>query len=320
MPQWRQFRSSTGPVMPHDRHRKRQALFVLPAVAVLTGLVAGSGFPIAESAPADTLPERVQFPSADDKTTLVGYVFKPAVRRAAQVPAVVMMHGRAGAYSSLAKGVYEAKTLSQRHQFWGQLWAGQGYIAILVDGFGPRGYPQGFPRSSYGTRPATLDEVSIRPLDAYGALGFLRKRTDVIPDRIGLHGWSNGGSATLAAMAPDAPGIKEHTPAAGFRAALSFYPACGLKDHFATRGYGSYAPVRVFIGTADEEVSPRVCRALLERARGDVKIRFYEGATHDFDDPGRNRQSVSANAEAKKDIVERAPAFFAEQLARKQSD
>ena len=85
-------------------------------------------------------------------------------------------------------------------------------------------------------------------------------------------------------------------------------------------GYGSYAPVRVFIGTADEEVSPRVCRALLERARGDVKIRFYEGATHDFDDPGRNRQSVSANAEAKKDIVERAPAFFAEQLARKQSD
>ena len=33
-----------------------------------------------------------------------------------------MMHGRAGPYSSLAKEVYDATTLSQRHQFWGRLW------------------------------------------------------------------------------------------------------------------------------------------------------------------------------------------------------
>jgi dienelactone hydrolase len=116
------------------------------------------------------MPERVQFGSADWKTTLVGYVFKPSNQKGARVPAVVMMHGRAGPYSSLAHGVYDASTLSQRHQFWGRLWAAQGYIAVLVDGFGPRGYPQGFGRFSYGSRPAELDEVSIRPLDAYGAL------------------------------------------------------------------------------------------------------------------------------------------------------
>ena len=60
-----------------------------------------------------------------------------------RTPAVVMMHGRAGVYSSLAKGRYDASTLSKRHQQWGRIWAKQGYLAILVDGFGPRGYPSG---------------------------------------------------------------------------------------------------------------------------------------------------------------------------------
>jgi carboxymethylenebutenolidase len=177
--------------------------------------------------------ERVELASADGRTTLVGYLFRPAVQPGTRVPAVVMMHGRAGAYSTRANGTYDATTLSQRHQFWGRWWAQQGYLALLVDGFGPRGYPQGFPRFSYDARPPELNEVTVRPLDAYGALTYLRSRPDVLPDRIGLQGWSNGGSATLATMAPDAPGIVDHNPVAGFRAALAFYPACKLKGHFA---------------------------------------------------------------------------------------
>jgi carboxymethylenebutenolidase len=265
---------------------------------------------------AEPVAERVDFPSADGKTKLVGYVFKPAAQRATAMPGVVMMHGRAGAYSTLAKGRYEASTLSQRHQFWGRLWAEQGIIAILVDGFGPRGFPQGFGPHTYDSRPAELDEVSVRPFDAYGALTYLRARKDVLADRIGLQGWSNGGSAALASMAADAPGLERHDPRNGFRAALSFYPACGLKNHFAKTGYDAYAPLRVFMGSADEEVSPRVCRELLARARGDVETRFYPGATHDFDDPGRQRQSVQANADARKDVIVRAPAFFSQQLGR----
>jgi len=261
-------------------------------------------------------PERVTFRSADGKTRLVGYVFKPARMPAARVPAVVMMHGRAGAYSSQAGGVFAASTLSQRHATWGEFWAVNGYIAILVDGFGPRGYPRGFPRFSYKRRPPELDEVTIRPLDAYGALAYLRSRPDVLPGRIGLLGWSNGGSATLAAMSRDAPGIAAPTPASGFRAALAFYPACGLKGRF-DHGYRPYAPVRIFHGTADEEVSPRRCGALVEKSRalgGDMAIRLYEGATHGFDDPGRRRQRLPANAAAFEDAMERARAFFAREL------
>jgi len=226
---------------------------------------------------------------------------------------VVMMHGRAGAYSTNANGRYDASTLSRRHVAWGELWAAQGYIALLIDGFGPRGYPEGFPRFSYETRPAELNEVTVRPLDAYGALSYLRTRPGVARDRVGLQGWSNGGSATLATVATGAPGRS----GIGFRAALAFYPACGLKGQFED-SYLPYAPVQVFHGLADEEVSPRRCGELVERSRvdaGAIEIRFYPGATHSFDDPSAKRQSIEANAAATEDAVKRSLLFFAEQLA-----
>src|SRR5262249_27043353 len=159
--------------------------------------------------------------------------------------------GRAGAYSTRANGVYDASTLSQRHQAWGRLLAKAGYVALMVDGFGPRGHAQGFPRFSYEARPEELNEVTIRPLDAYGAAAYLRTLAAVTGDRLGLLGWSNGASATLSALSTEAPGITSPTPETGFRAALAFYPACRLKDRFKANGYRPYAPVRVLHGTAD---------------------------------------------------------------------
>jgi dienelactone hydrolase len=268
---------------------------------------------VAAAPPPGPLPDRVTFASADGQTTLVGYVFKPQGPHAARTPAVVMMHGRAGAYSSLANGDYGAATLSKRHQEWGHLWTQQGYLAVLVDGFGPRGYPQGFARFSYDQRPEALNEVTVRPLDAYGAIAYLRTRNDVVADRIALQGWSNGGSAALATMSTTAPGISSPTPASGFRGALVFYPACGLKGQF-DGGLVPYAPVRVFQGTADEEVSPRRCSELVDKSRargGDITITLYPGATHDFDDPGTARQSVDANVAAIQDAMPRAVEFLA---------
>jgi carboxymethylenebutenolidase len=259
------------------------------------------------------LPDRVTFASADGQTTLVGYVFKPEGRHSQRTPAVVMMHGRAGAYSLAANGKYDATTLSKRHQQWGHIWAQQGYLALLVDGFGPRGYPQGFPRFSYDSRPDALNEVTVRPLDAYGALAYLRTRDDVVADRIAMQGWSNGGSVTLASMSRTAPGIDSPTPATGFRAGLAFYPACGLKGQF-NDGILPYAPLRVFQGSADEEVSPRRCAELVEKSRvlgGDVQYRLYPDATHNFDDPTPSHQNTPANAAATNDVIARATEFLA---------
>ncbi len=260
--------------------------------------------------------ERVTFPSQDGKTTLTGYLFVPARGPAHRRPAIVMMHGRAGAYSSLANGSYTADTLSKRHKAWGELWAGHGYVALMVDGFGPRGYPAGFGPHSYDSRPAELNEVTIRPLDAYGALTWLRTRPDVDSARIGLQGWSNGGSATLVAMAAGSglvPGSQQ-----GFAAGLAFYPACGLKDAFREAGYKPYAPLLVLMGAADDEVSPRRCEKLVHDSRaagGAIEIKMYPGAEHGFDDPGKKRQRIEANAAARDDAVARAVAFFQARLS-----
>ena len=156
----------------------------------------------------------------------------------------------------------------------------------------------------------------MRPLDAYGALTWLRTRNDVAPDRIGLQGWSNGGSATLSALAAG-ESFAPPTSLQGFSAALVFYAGCRLRGRFDA-GYRPYAPSRVFHGTADEEVSYRRCQTLVERGRkagGDIEMTLYPGATHGFDDPGRARQNLPANRSAKDDATERALRFFAERLA-----
>ena len=290
--------------------RFRAAAASTAAAMVLLTLQAARAF-------AAETPERVTFLSADRKTTLVGYVYAPEGTHAARVPAVVMMHGRAGAYSTRANGVYDATTISKRHQAWGRLWAEAGYLAVMVDGFGPRGYAQGFPRFSYAERPDAVNEVTVRPLDAYGALAYLRSRPDVSPERIGYIGWSNGGSAGLATMSLDAPGIQNPNARTGFAAALIFYPACGLKGQFEEDAYVPYAPVQVFHGTADQETSSARCAALVERSRklgADIAITLYRGATHGFDDPSRKRQRNPANAAATEDAVERARDFFAQYL------
>lgn len=261
-------------------------------------------------------PETVTFVSADNKTTLTGYVFRPTHAEGTRFPAVVLMHGRAGAYSSLADVTYDATTLSKRHTFWGETLAQNGYAAILVDGFGPRGFPHGFPAHSYSERPPELDETTVRPLDAYGALAYLRSRPDVDADAIALLGWSNGGSAALAAMSADTPAIANPSAQTGFRGALAFYPGCGLKGKFAG-GYRPYAPVRVFIGTADVEVSLERCERFVARSRaqgGEILISVYPGATHGFDDPGRKRSGIAANAQARSDAVPSALRFLAERL------
>jgi carboxymethylenebutenolidase len=260
--------------------------------------------------------ETVKFMSLHDRVELVGYLFLPK-DTATPAPAIVLMHGRAGAYSSAAKGVYTAKTLSQRHRQWAEWWAGQGYAALIVDGFGPRGYPAGFGRFTYKDRPVELDETEARPQDAYAGLLYLRSRHEVDGRRIGLMGWSNGGSTVLAAMADNAPGLETIGGAAqGFRGGLALYPGCALKDKYKG-GLVPYAPTRIYAAEMDEEVSPKICAALIERSRAkgaDLRLQVYPGAVHGFDDPGAARQAVAANSAATADVTEQARQFFATRL------
>lgn len=263
----------------------------------------------AQAAPGITT---LHFPSNDGKTRLTGYLWQP--QGEGPFPAVVMLHGRAGSYSTAAKGVYDASTLTQRHRSWGEFWAARGYLALHVDSFGPRGYAQGFPLHSYQNRPEAVSEQTVRPLDAYGALQYLRSRSDVIATRIGVQGWSNGAMTVLAALGGATPGIVQPNPQSGFRAALALYPGCREQEK---QDYVPYAPLLMLLAADDEEVSPVVCRRFGERtmARGG-KLEFvvYSGAQHAFDDPGGRKQANEANRAATIDARQRAEQFFATHL------
>jgi dienelactone hydrolase len=261
--------------------------------------------------PASAAPETVYFKSADGATEIVGYLFRPA--GAGPHPAIVMLHGRAGPYSAndnadcttVARGVTSpcnAATLSKRHVMWGDYWAARGYLALLPDSFGPRGKAHGFGRFTHDDPDReAVNEKTVRPLDAEGALAYLRARNDVAAGRIFLQGWSNGGSTALNVM------IRQGARG-GFLGALVFYPGCG-REALLENAVVTSAPLTLFLGSDDEEVSPEICRHVAQKsidAGTSVFVALYPGATHDFDDPGAKRQSVPANAAAKADAMNQA--------------
>jgi carboxymethylenebutenolidase len=278
----------------------------------LLHLLAGALVLMMPSIAPAAAPETVYFASADGRTELVGYLFKPAATGAHA--AVVMLHGRAGPYSTNAnadctlvarsvRSPCNAATLSKRHEMWGEYWAAHGYLVLLVDSFGPRGKAHGFGRFTHADPDRDdVNERTVRPLDAEGALAYLRIRNDVVAGNIFLQGWSNGGSTVLNVV------LRQGAKAGGFRAALAFYPGCG-REALLAQTLATATPVTMLLGAADEEVSPIICQHVGERSRNagtPVDIVVYEGATHDFDDPGPNRQSIAANRAAANDAFQRA--------------
>jgi dienelactone hydrolase len=181
----------------------------------------------------------------------------------------------------------------------------------LPDSFGPRGKGHGFGRHTHGDADReAVNELTVRPLDAEGALAWLQSRRDVIAQRVYLQGWSNGGSTTLNVMYRQAQAGGQGNNN-GFRAAMAFYPGCGpaalLSDHYKTN-----APVTVFLGSDDEEVSPETCHRVLDGAQrtSPLKVIEYQDATHDFDDPSRKRQREPGNQDARDDVLHRATELF----------
>ncbi len=273
----------------------------------------------ASAAPPDT----VYFPGSDG-AELVGYLFRPAAAAGPQHPAIVMLHGRGGPYSSNVNTACShvgrdisspcnAGTLSLRHRMWGEYWAARGHLALHVDSFGPRGRAHGYGRNSHNLpKRQAVNEISVRPLDAEAALAYLFSRDDVRKESIVLQGWSNGGSTALNVMYRQTVGNSSFTDGR-FRAALVFYPGCGVRS-LASQRYRSDAGILVFLAADDEEVSPRNCLQALQADEDSGKIRVisYAGATHDFDDPGRTRQSIPGNRAAKEDAMRRAASLMEE--------
>ncbi len=189
-------------------------------------------------------------------------------------PAIVLMHGCSGLWNR------KGREPTANHAFWAEHFRARGYVALLVDSFGPRGERE---ICTQKDRKITPDQD--RPRDAYSSLAWLAARPDVDARRINLLGWSNGAMTVLHALKPDAPGRDPKGPQ--FRSAVAFYPGCSSLGRQGP--FEPIAPLLIQAGGADDWTPARHCEALAARAAKQgaaIEIDVYPEAHHGFDAPG----------------------------------
>ncbi len=255
----------------------------------------------------------VRFPSITPgaPVTITATLVRPA--GPGPFPAVVQLHGCAG---------IEAQSFR-----WARWLAERGYVALVVDSFGPRGV-KGDCRSGPDDPPITA-----RFDDAFGALRYLQSLPEVRADRVAAIGWSQGGVYAMAVInGPSldrARGRGVTPPATGFAAGIGVYPG----GCFSLVKEQVVRPLLVLIGEADDWTPAAKCREMVEamRSRGaDAAIVVYPGAYHYFDVEGQRHElqaqvendnrpggfgaTVSYQAEAAADAHRRIEEFLARHL------
>ena len=224
--------------------------------------------------------EHVSFPSLDgagNAPLVLTALWFPAA--ASPAPAVALLHGCGGAFDRRGQ-------LSQRMREYAALFNRAGYHALIVDSLTPR-YETELCTQRTGSRRVTQ---SNRRLDALGAVAYLAERADVDAKKIGLVGWSNGGSTVLAATNLRHRDVASAQVQPAF--AVAFYPGC---EADLRRGYKAAAPLLMLVGQSDDWTPPGPCRALAREASGPrPEIEGYAGAYHGFDSdaPVRVRKDV----------------------------
>ncbi len=227
--------------------------------------------------------EQVEFDSLDvaggKPVRLLGH-WLPAPNPTARAPALVLLHGCSGPYERSGR-------LDQRMRSYAALLNAQGAHALVLDSLTPRGEKE-LCTQKLGTREVTQAN---RRLDALAALAWLARRTGVDPQRLGLLGWSNGGSTVLAAINNRHPAVAAASAKAAF--AVAFYPGCEAE---LKRGFQSSTPLLMLVGEADDWTPAAPCHELASTVAGPGRpaIEGYAGAYHGFDSnaPVRLRKDV----------------------------
>ena len=262
----------------------RTRLFVLAIVGVLCASLAHA--PQVDA----RLLAHVSFPSLDRNdggapVQIPGMLLLPdGPTPAGGFPAIVALHGCSGMYS-VTKGREEH--LSDRLVVRAEPFLGDGYAVLIPDSFGSRG------RREVCTIKVGDNAITAarRRLDALGALTFLSARPDIARDRVAIVGWSHGGSTALATINARDREVAAFRDKAGappfFRAAVAFYPGCGVSLRAGER-WQPAVPTRIHIGALDDWTPAKSCVELGEAmvARGEpLKVTVYPDSHHGFDAP-----------------------------------
>ena len=190
--------------------------------------------------------------------------------------AVVLSHGSGGA--------------GDRQRQMAEWLAERGWASLVVDHFGPRGV------GSTIRDQLAVSEQSMA-VDVFAAKALLETHPAIPPGRIGVIGWSKGGTTALlaaverlaeyaVAAAPDAE------PEDRLAFAVAYYPFCGMDLGDETLG----SPLLMLLGSADDWTPPEPCEALARTwsDRGElVSVETYTGALHGFDSSGTEVRRIS---------------------------
>lgn len=193
-------------------------------------------------------------------------------------PALVLLHGCGGFFDGKGR-------LAERYTAMADRLNTLGIHVLITDSLTPRGERELCTQRT-GSRAVTMLQ---RRRDALGALAWLAARSDVDGQRLGLLGWSNGGSTVLAATQGAHPEVAKAAVRPSL--AVAFYPGCEAEGR---RGYQPVAPLLILIGEADDWTPAAPCRTLAQQLPQSIQIEVYPGAFHGFDGttPVRLRRDV----------------------------
>jgi len=227
--------------------------------------------------------EKVSFASATvfDPETMVKGELRLPNGAGEKLPAVVVIHNAGGLADRT--GAYYIEALNQA-----------GFATLELDLF-PK-----------GSRPATS---RINLPHTYGSLIYLANHQRIDPTRIGVMGFSWGGSLSLVSASTEL--TQAYTGGKyRFAAHLPLYPVCyahinvldGKNKYYKPSIYQSVtgSPVHVLAGENDNYDDPDSCpkfvQALSEAVRKHVSVTIYPGAGHGWDtQEDRNYQDAMAN-------------------------
>ena len=218
-------------------------------------------------------------------------IYWPAA--AGPVPALVIHHGSSG-ISDGREGRFAREIVAM------------GVAAVVIDSFKPRGVSSTVQDQSAVTgQDFNLD--ALMALKALGANGRIDRA------RIGITGFSKGGTSAL--MAAHEQQVAAAGLPAGLRYALHvpFYPSCNAQ-YYQPRSTG--APIYLLLGGADTYVGVESCQTYagaLQAAGAQVQVTVFPNAMHGFDggrtyfEPkGENYAKCVFQQQADRSWVERA--------------
>tara|TARA_Y100001935_G_C17255260_1_gene483269 strand:- start:91 stop:1311 length:1221 start_codon:yes stop_codon:yes gene_type:complete len=185
-------------------------------------------------------------------------LYLPSTCNKKKFPAVIIQHGLGGPttpwFSRLAQNLNN-----------------NGFIAIVPDSLSSRGI--GFRRSMLLSRANRL-------YDVFATFRFLQKLPCVEKSRIGITGYSFGGSIALDVA--ESVLAKQLGNGYAFKASLPVYPLCNA--HFL-KTRSTNTAVHILAGELDDWTPATQCRQVVKKKKAgnwNIKISVFKGAHHGF--------------------------------------